>query len=86
VLLVGTSVGGLELSALGAPNCFLNLATTAIALPFHTGSAGTITFTTPLRDSPLLRGDVYWQFAYGWPARPHALPVGFTRGMRSHIQ
>ena len=55
-------------------------------MPFSTGSSGSFTFTTKLRDRPLLTGDVYWQLAYAWPARPHPLAVGFTRGMRTHIE
>ena len=86
VLMLGPAAGSLDLSALGAPNCFLNLTSIAVAVPFDTGSSGSFTFTTRLRDRPLLTGDVYWQFAYAWPARPHPLAVGFTRGMRTHVE
>jgi hypothetical protein len=86
VLILGLGATGLELGGLGAPNCFLNVASILVTLPFSTGSAGSFTFTTPLPDDPLVTGDVYWQFFYGWPARPHQAAIALTRGMRSHIE
>jgi hypothetical protein len=86
VLILGLGATSLELAGIGAPNCYLNVSPILVTVPFSTGTTGSFTFTTPLPDSPLVTGDVYWQFFHAWPARPHSAPIALTRGMRSHIE
>ena len=85
-LWLGTGPGNVDLGPVGAAGCTLYLASITVALPFYTGSAGGYTFRTSLPDLPLITGDLYWQFAYGWPASPNPLQLGATRGLQTAIR
>jgi hypothetical protein len=86
MLCVSASTGHLDLGALGAPSCALNLADFGVVLPLRTGWAGTATLAFALPDEPLFTGDLYWQFLYFWPAASTSLAIGATHGLRAAVR
>jgi hypothetical protein len=80
------SAGGVDLGAIGAPNCIANLGSIDANLPITIDGNGNASFTMALPNAPLFLGDLYWQFLYLWPAAPTPLPIGVTRGLRASVR
>jgi hypothetical protein len=85
VLWLSPDAGSTSLAPIGAANCFLNLGSIVASFPLMTDTSGAGNVTLSLPDAPAFFGDLYWQYAYVWPAAPTPLQVGLTRGMRSHV-
>ena len=86
VLLLAGAAANLDLAGAGAANCFLAVTPNAMAIPCVSDGAGNASLTFALPDLPLFRGDLFWQYVYVWPARPHPLPIGVTRGLRARVE
>jgi hypothetical protein len=81
-----TNAGFVDLGPIGAANCATNLGAILAAVPMVVDASGGASFTMALPDVPLFTGDLYWQYAYIWPAAPTSLTIGTTRGLRSSVR
>lgn len=86
ILTASFTPGSFSLIPVGAPGCFLNVGSLDVTLGFVTNAVGATTYTLALPDQPVFAGNLYWQYAYVWPASPNPLALGFTQGMRSSVQ
>jgi hypothetical protein len=86
-LLVGAAPGAQRLDFVGMGTCVLNvdLRLPVIVLNTTVDATGTATLPIALPDSPVVLGDVYFQWVFE-AAAPWSLPLRATQGLRAEIR
>lgn len=86
ILILGNGAAAVNLGFIGMPPCFLNTSPIVTTVASATNAAGTANLAIPIPDVPAASGNVYWQWAYGYPAAGWSLKVASTAGLRSQIR